>query len=307
MTHETIKGSGEGRHYFDDGVVALNNRDGLGLAIGSNKISDTRFSGNVGINYTLADQTLLYASYSNGFKSGGFNGEVINNATHFSDEGLFGAETVDALEAGVKFTRETISLNVAAFYQFYDNPQARIFVPFTTDDGGSFASNSLSNLDEATSYGLDADIRWSPLENLDLFAGLSLLDTEINQVDNPAVPQNAENFDGNPLPFASDVSAVISARYEWSLVGDVRASVDANGKYQSAFYLDAEGLEDRRQSGYEIVDGAASLHFDNGVDLGVWGRNLTNSDYATSGFGFIGFNTFRGAPRSYGVSLKYSY
>jgi len=294
LTHETIKGSGEGRHYFDDGVVALNNRDGLGLAIGSNKISDTRFSGNVGINYTLADQTLLYASYSNGFKSGGFNGEVINNATHFSDEGLFGAETVDALEAGVKFTRETISLNVAAFYQFYDNPQARIFVPFTTDDGGSFASNSLSNLDEATSYGLDADIRWSPLENLDLFAGLSLLDTEINQVDNPAVPQNAENFDGNPLPFASDVSAVISARYEWSLVGDVRASVDANGKYQSAFYLDAEGLEDRRQSGYEIVDGAAS-------------RNLTNSDYATSGFGFIGFNTFRGAPRSYGVSLKYSY
>ena len=307
LTHETIKGSGEGRHYFDDGVVALNNRDGLGLAIGSNKISDTRFSGNVGINYTLADQTLLYASYSNGFKSGGFNGEVINNATHFSDEGLFGAETVYALEAGVKFTRETISLNVAAFYQFYDNPQARIFVPFTTDDGGSFASNSLSNLDEATSYGLDADIRWSPLENLDLFAGLSLLDTEINQVDNPAVPQNAENFDGNPLPFASDVSAVISARYEWSLVGDVRASVDANGKYQSAFYLDAEGLEDRRQSGYEIVDGAASLHFDNGVDLGVWGRNLTNSDYATSGFGFIGFNTFRGAPRSYGVSLKYSY
>ena len=307
LTYESIKGRGEGRQIFDDGVVALNNRDGLGLAIGSNKITDTRFSGNFGLNYTLPDNTLLYASYSNGFKSGGFNGEVINNATHFTDEGLFGAETVDALEAGVKFSRENIAFNFAGFYQFYDNPQARIFVPFSTGDGGSFTSNSLSNLDEATSFGLEADVTWSPLQGLDLFAGLTLLDTEINQTENPDVPQNAETFDGNPLPFASDVSAVVSARYEWALGEGMRASVEGNGKYQSAFYLDAEGLEDRRQTGYEIIDGGASLHFVNGVDIGVWGRNLTNSDYAVSGFGFIGYNTFRGDPRSYGLSVKYSY
>lgn len=307
LTYESIKGRGEGRHIFDDGVVALNNRDGLGLAIGSNKITDTRLSGNFGLNYTLPDNTLLYASYSNGFKSGGFNGEVINNATHFTDEGLFGAETVNALEAGVKFSRENIAFNLAGFYQFYDNPQARIFVPFATSDGGSFASNSLSNLDEATSFGLEADITWSPLQGLDLFAGLTLLDTEIDQTENPDVPQNAETFDGNPLPFASDVSAVFSARYEWALSEGLNASVEGNGKYQSEFYLDAEGLEDRRQSSYEIVDGAAYLHFDNGVDFGVWGRNLTNSDYAVSGFGFIGYNTFRGAPRSYGIAVKYTY
>jgi iron complex outermembrane receptor protein len=307
LTYENIQGRGEGRHYFDDGLVALNNRDGLGLAIGGNTISDTRFSGNVGLNYTLADQTLLYASYANGFKSGGFNGEVINNATHFSDEGLFGAETVNALEAGVKFARNNISVNFATFYQNYDRPQARIFVPFETGDGGTFTSNSLSNLDEATSYGLDADIRWSPLEGLDLFAGLTLLDTEINQTENPNVPQNAETFDGNPLPFASDVSTVLSARYEWNLNEGVNASLQGSGKYQSAFFLDAEGLDDRSQSGYEVVDGEASLHFDNGVDVGIWGRNLTNSNYATSGFGFIGYNAFRGAPRSYGVSAKYRY
>ena len=307
LTYESIKGRGEGRHIFDDGVIALNNRDGLGFAIGSNKITDTRLSGNFGLNYTLPDNTLLYASYSNGFKSGGFNGEVINNATHFTDEGLFGAETVDALEAGVKVSRENIAFNLAGFYQFYDNPQARIFVPFATEDGGSFASNSLSNLDKATSFGLEADVTWSPLQGLDLFAGLTLLETQINQTENPAVPQNAETFDGNPLPFASDVSTVFSARYEWALRDGLRASVEGNGKYQSAFYLDAEGLEERRQSGYEIVDGSAYLHFGNGVDFGVWGRNLTNSDYAVSGFGFIGYNTFRGDPRSYGVALKYSY
>lgn len=307
LSYENIKAGGEGRHYFDDGTVALNNRDGLGLAIGSNTIKDTRLTGNIGLNYTLADETLLYAAYSSGYKSGGFNGEVINNATHFTDKGLFGSETVDAFELGAKFSRDTLSVNLAGFYQFYDDPQARIFVPFSTGNGGSFTSNSLSNLEKATSFGLEADVSWTPLGGLDLFAGVTLLDTEIDQDENPNVPQNAEIFDGNPLPFASDFSTVLSAQYEWSLTDSFRASVEANGKYQSAFYLDAEGLDTRRQSGYEIIDGAATLHLDNGVDIGVWGRNLSNSDYAVSGFGFIGYNTFRGAPRSYGVALKYAY
>jgi len=307
LTYENVQGRGEGRHYFDDGVIALNNRDGLGLAIGENTIEDTRLSGNFGLNYTLTDETLLYASYSNGFKSGGFNGEVINNATHFSDEGLFGAETVNAFEAGVKFSRDNFRFNMAGFYQLYDDPQARIFVPFTTGDGGSFTSNSLSNLDEATSFGLDANITWAPVEGLDLSGGITWLDTEIHQDENPDVPQNAENFDGNPLPFASDFSGVLSARYERAVSENISASLKLSGKYQSAFFLDAEGLDDRRQSAYEIIDGEVGLHFGNGIDLGIWGRNLTNSDFAESGFGFIGYNTFRGDPRRYGVSLKYSY
>lgn len=307
LTYERIEGSGEGRHIFDDSTVALNNRDGLGLAVGENVINDTRFTGNVGLNYALSDAAMLYATYGRGFKSGGFNGEVINNATHFADEGLFGAETVDAIEAGLKYRSETLVLNLAAFYQFYDSPQARIFVPFSTGDGGSFTSNSLANLDEATSYGLEADVTWQPLEGLDLFAGVTLLDTEIQQNEDPNVPQNAENFDGNALPFASDVSVVFSARYEWALSRDIRAALQANGKYQSAFFLDAEGLREREQEGYEVIDLSASLYLANGIELGAWARNITNSDYAVSGFGFIGYNTFIGEPRTYGFSVQYSY
>ena len=101
LSYENIEGHGQGVHIFDDGVIDFNNRDDLGAAIGGNEIQDTVFSGNLGLNYTLADNTLLYVAYSNGFKSGGFNGEVINNATHFTDEGLFESETVNAFETGV--------------------------------------------------------------------------------------------------------------------------------------------------------------------------------------------------------------
>ena len=83
--------------------------------------------------------------------------------------------------------------------------------------------------------------------------------------------------------------------------------ISGSGKYQSEFFLDAEGLEARKQEGYETIDASADLLLKNGIEVGVWGRNLSNSDYAVSGYGFIGYNTFRGQPRTYGVALKYKY
>ena len=307
LTYENIKGNGEGLHIFDDGTVALNNRDDLGAAAGSNEISENHLTGNFGLNYTLNDNAMLYASYSTGFKSGGFNGEVINNATHFTDEGLFEAETVNAVEAGLKVTKENLRYTLAVFYQNYDKPQARIFVPFTVDGGGSFTSNSLSNLDKATSKGAEFEVNWSPISGLNLGGGFTYLDTEINQNINPNVPQNAETFDGNPLPFASKYSTTLSAKYQWAPRHNIQASLAANAKHQSAFYLDAEGLENRKQDGYSIIDVTAKLDFDTGMSVKLWGRNLGNSAYAVSGFGFIGYNTFLGAPRTYGISLAYTY
>ncbi|MCK5041532.1 MAG: TonB-dependent receptor, partial [Sphingomonadales bacterium] len=121
------------------------------------------------------------------------------------------------------------------------------------------------------------------------------------------VPQNAETFDGNPLPFASKYSATLSAKYQWAPRHNIQASIAANAKNQSAFYLDAEGLEARKQDGYSIIDATAKLDFDTGMSVKLWGRNLGNSAYAVSGFGFIGYNTFLGAPRTYGISVAYTY
>lgn len=309
LTHETLKGSGQGIHIFDDGVRGVNNRDDLGLAIGGNTLTENRLSGNVGLNYKPNATTLIYLSYANGYKSGGFNGEVINNATHFSDEGLFGAETVNALELGVKLDLGAkFRLSSDVFYQFYADPQARIFVPFSTAGGGSFTSNSLSNLDKAVSYGFEFQAQYAPTENLNLHGELTLLETEIQQTLNPSLPSNFTDFDGNPLPFASKLSVTLGGDYTHAVNADTDIVFGMNAKYQSAFYLDAEGLEDRKQDGYALVDGRMAVQFkDQGLELALWGKNLGNVDYAVAGFGFIGYNTFRGIPRSYGVALKYRY
>ncbi len=302
FTHERIEGEGQGRHIFDDGTVAFNNRDGLGAAIGGNAIDENRLSGNIALRYDLGAGA-AYASIANSYKSGGYNGEIPNNVTHFAEEGLFEAETVTAYELGYKGTpTENMSYNVAVFYQDYDAPQARIFVNFPLPDGTSITSNSLSNLDAAVSYGLEADFAWSPVYGLDLNAGLTLLDTEIEQRSD--VGGNAAAFDGNPLPFAPETSAVLGGRYEWNAWENTRAAVQLHAKYRDAYFLDTEGLASRSQDAFTTVQAEASLFFDaRDLELTLWGRNLTDEDYAVSGFGFIGYNTFRSDPATYGLRL----
>ena len=306
ITQETIEGAGAGRHIFDDGTIGYNNVGGLGLAAGSNEIEDTKLTGNMALAYDAGAGT-AYASIANSYKSGGFNGEVQNNATHFANEGLFDAETVTAYEAGFKSNPSAgFVWNAALFYQDYDAPQARIFVNFPLPDGSSITSNSLSNLDAATVYGLDADMRWQATEALSLQGGLTLLDTKIEQTTDTG--GNAAKFDGNPLPFAPDVSATLGGRYAFDVTSNAEGHVSLHAKYRSRYYLDPEGLASRMQKGFTTLQAEAGIHFaDPGIDVTLWARNLTDEDYALSGYGFIGYDTFRSDPRTYGLRIGYSF
>jgi iron complex outermembrane receptor protein len=305
QTFERIEGEGFGQHIYADGVRALNNRSGLGLAEGGNTIDEDRFTGMAALRHQLAPHAMVYVSFGQGYKSGGFNGEVANNVTHYQDEGLFGAETVDAYEAGFKGTMgDALDFEAAAFWQNYQDPQARVFVNFPLPGGGAITSNSLANLDAATVKGAELSGAWRPLDGLEITGGLVALDTEIEQGVDASGAVNAATFDGKPLPFASELSATLGVRHEWLLAGDVRAGVELFAKHQSAYFLDAEGRADRRQDAVTLVDAKARLMLNDRLELAIWGRNLADEDYALSGYGFVGYDTFRSQPATWGVSVR---
>ncbi|MDA8708827.1 TonB-dependent receptor, partial [Hellea sp.] len=116
-------------------------------------------------------------------------------------------------------------------------------------------------------------------------------------------------LDGDSLPFASDFSIAGAIEYKWQLSEKLGARVEVNSKYQSGFTtgVDSATADAFIQDGYGLIDARAAIDFPNGVELGVWGRNLTSSDYAVSGYQFFGPTTFRGTPRTYGVSARYAY
>ena len=130
-------------------------------------------TGRLVLDWQVSDSTMLYGSYSRGYKGGGFNPpfdpDLFPNATR-----TFDPETINAFEVGMKsaFADGDLMVNLAAFYYDYEGLQIARIVNRT-----SFNENVDSEV-----RGFEAEFAWTPTENLMINGTLSLLDTEIGNV-----------------------------------------------------------------------------------------------------------------------------
>jgi outer membrane receptor protein involved in Fe transport len=194
----------------------------------------------INVQWDVGDDSMLYVSFSQGFKSGGFTaaddgepGDLIAGSfpcenvggrvniedcydpTNPNEDFEFEDESVDAYEIGGKHTLlgGAMTLNWAAFYTEYDNLQTSIF------QGISFG---VTNASAAEITGIEVDARWAATENLMIGGNVAWLDAEYSdftdapctaiQLDfDPAcgTPQGFTNNDltGEPTNYASDYSA----------------------------------------------------------------------------------------------------
>ncbi len=185
------------------------------------------------LQWDVNDNSLLYLSLSQGFKSGGFTaaddgepgglqqGEFAPyDPTVPSDDFEFEDEEVDALEIGGKHTLLSggMTLNWAAFYSEYDNLQIAVF------KGLGFTVTNAS----ATVKGIELDMLWQATENLRVGASGSWLNAEFNdfadapctiiQLDadplcgTPGAPTN-NDLTGEEAPYAPKYSASVFFDY----------------------------------------------------------------------------------------------
>ena len=139
-------------------------------------------SGKVGIDFTGIDDTLIYASASKGFKSGGFQGQLT-----FSPPALggFEEENLYAYEIGFKsrFLDRRVQLNGAAF--LYDFEDLQFYGPlFDSPFGPLFGIDNAGN---AEVKGAELEQVWLVAAGLDIHVGLGLLDTELTSSFLPGV------------------------------------------------------------------------------------------------------------------------
>ena len=138
----------------------------------SNDYSVSNLSGKAGIDYTGFENALLYASFSRGFKSGNFQGQLTFNP---ADLQAFDKELVTAYEIGAKtqLLNNSLQFNVSAF--FYDYEGVQIYGPiFQSVVGPLFG---ITNAGDAEVYGAEFDLLWKAAAGLDIRLGLGLLDT----------------------------------------------------------------------------------------------------------------------------------
>ena len=153
----------------------------------SGKRDESAFTPMVNLQFDATDEMMLYASYTNGFKAGGFDprsnrvgtlGPVpignIDPLLHFE----FEEETADAFELGMKTSLADGrgELNLALYHTKYSDLQISQF-------DGSVGFN-VGNAKDTVVQGLEVDGRWALTDNLTLGYGASYLDFEYKDFKN---------------------------------------------------------------------------------------------------------------------------
>jgi len=242
--------------------------------------------------YALNDTTMVYASWSKGFKSGGFAGSqgVEAVAADPVDQ-----ETAYNYEVGIKSdVTDSLRINATAFYMDYEDLQVVRFGPVPGSEFGTFVT---TNLGSADIQGFELESTWFITDALRLDGFVAYLDSEGNDL-----IINGGDYSGQQLLGAPELSYNIRASYDQSFAfGGISASVTLSHEDESRRdYVDDRIKVDER----DLVDARLAWTSTSGaIEVALWGKNLTEEDYIAHmyviGPGGIGV---WGAPRTYGVT-----
>ncbi|WP_284734560.1 TonB-dependent receptor [Sphingosinicella terrae] len=220
-----------------------------------------------------SDQVMLYATYSQGFKSGNFNPAAAGPTF----PRILGEETSRNYELGFKTTLldRRLIFNGAAFFTEHLDPQIFQLDPATISQG-SLNANKV----EITGFELELNAR--PFRGFELNAAFGYLDAEIVDFDGTAL------YVGQQMPNAPEFTLNLGAQYRFPVTDaiDLRARVDAAVVGRQSFQDFQFPQNDELylyQRSYGTVDAQLALEGSNWTAT-LFVRNLFERDYATSAF-----------------------
>jgi iron complex outermembrane receptor protein len=277
--------------------------------------SDTyeRFTPRVSISYDITPDVTTYASFSQGFKSGGFDMRADAILTPSSVNG-YDPEKVDSYEAGLKgyFLDGRLSLNSAVFYSKYKDQQVTLQTPV----GASIASQ-VANVGKSHIYG--AELEGVARFTQDIFANFSLGYTkaefdEYRALDLTRTPPVVRDFaDERVFQNTPKWNGSVSLTWRHDLGDHGSIAFIPSASYRSSFNMfEVPSILD--QDSYWLLD--ASLVWtsaDERYRVGLHGKNLGDEEYRVGGYNFpqtagVLFGNsvtgYYGPPRTVTVSLE---
>ncbi|MCW8127676.1 TonB-dependent receptor [Microbulbifer halophilus] len=236
-------------------------------------LSDSATTGRIGLDWRPDEITLAYASFSTGFKSGGYSGSYNRNleATLPVD-----AETISNFELGVKTTlADRFRVNAAAFRYTVEGFQAQRFISV---EGGS----EIVNAGDVTGTGAEVEITAPFTESFEIIGGAGWLDTEFDSQLNFGVAGDDYLLDGNELPSAPGLTWNLVARYYQSLeeAGELVFQMDYT--WQDDHYLQVENDPYSHHDAYGLANASVSWHSpSDSYSIEGFVRNLADEEYFT--------------------------
>lgn len=274
--------------------------------------SFTEWSPKISLDYKFAPDFLAYASFSTGFKSGGFVQRIFPGrytgtpaAFTLATAPSFGPETVEVYEAGVKLTAldRRLRVNLSGFHTDYSDIQVTLLEGIApgTQNGG-----------KASIDGFEAELQATPLPRVNLSASVGYTDAGYDSLD-PRVFLNPGNQLqlSNRFPNTSLWNASATASWGGEIAPGTTLTAQGSWSYRSSYYLDAENNAPLLQRAYSTFGASLALEMRNGFGLQVTGRNLSDETYLTGGnVDLSGLGYAEGTyaiPREWSVTARYKF
>lgn len=262
------------------------------------------FTPRASLSYKFNPNLMAYASWSRGFRSGGFDGRP----TSLEEVGAFDPEELTAYEVGFKTTLDDrVTINVAAFQNEYRDQQlltssvspATGLIIVRTENAGRSRMKGLE---------VETDVRVTP--RFRISGALGLLDTEylryVSVIN--GVPTNVSFREHKQAP---EITANIGISYAAPIGADRLATFRVDTAYRSKTYVDVENTEGLSAPDHAIVNASATFDLPiEGSQIRFAVDNLTKKRVITAGFdgrGAFGFlEGYFNDPRRLSVTLSFN-
>lgn len=283
----------------------LDNTDLLGNPIQPNigSFSFSKLNPSVVVEFDAHEDVMLYASFKQSFRSGGFNQSGVSPrlpGETFGSDFLFGREDINAYEVGMKadILDNRVRINAAGYYYDFKNQQTTV-----ATDPIVATSRAIVNTDEKL-WGGEIDVLVSVTDALSLSGSYSFVDGNPGDVVNPltGVVEIRTELQGTPRN-----SFRLGANYSDQISDNIELFGNIGYSYKDDVL--AVPQNNLRLSSQNLVSGRIGINWEqaNGsvVTLAVWGQNILDDKYTIDSLPFETF-AFRtqvfGQPATYGVT-----
>ncbi|MEA1072579.1 TonB-dependent receptor [Sphingomonas sp. LY160] len=302
----------------------------------SSKKKEGKLSGTVVLSYKPTDQILTYASYSRGYKAGGFNldraplprsGATQNGLilpTADLDALKFDPEINDAFELGAKYNGRAIDVNVAAFRQSFGDFQLNTFngIAFEVENVNS-CSDDLNGADTdnsaltgactgkvrngVRSTGVEVEIFSRPLPNVNLNLGGVFANTKYRTdlvgADGEALSPQLFQLSGRRMSNSTKYSGTASLSWTPPIGSSgLKGLFYVDGRYMSRFNTGSDLDIEKVQKAFTVVNARVGVRGpDNMWAVELWANNVFNKDFLQVAFDapLQGSGTIRGVQQGF--------
>ncbi|PHR84109.1 MAG: ligand-gated channel protein [Colwellia sp.] len=263
----------------------------------------SRFTPKLGVEYQVDEDMMIFASYSQGFKSGTFNPRASTN------EPAANPEIVDSVELGVKSEWfDKLRVNATIFALEHKDRQYTSLVESASNPAGE---TRLGNIGQSEAIGLELDIEFAATESLNFNFAFGYIDSEFTEV---------LRYDGNggfddisdvyAISNTPDMTANLGATYD--IETDIGSFVVNGNYYYRGDYQLLETKDVLIQDGYGLLNLGVNWYSNDGEwTAALHWKNITDEEYIVGAYPYESIDNsliaYYGDPSTVALTVGYSF